>query len=102
MVDALWRTALGCLSALLSAARQEALVVALLKGYQCYTYSAGALGAVAARDGLLASLCEYTLLSDSSAVQQAEAQVRRWQRGWAGPGAGPWGWAGPGWQQEPL
>jgi hypothetical protein len=75
LVDALWRTALGCLSALLAAARQEALVVALLRGYQCYTYSAGALGAVAARDGFLASLCEYTLLSDTSAVQQAEAQV---------------------------
>lgn len=75
LVDALWRTTLGCLSSLLSVARQEALVLALLKGYQCYTYSAGALGASAARDGFLASLCEYTLLSEASAVQQAEVHV---------------------------
>ena len=42
MADALWRPALAGLSALLARAGGEATVLLLLRGYQSYTYSAGA------------------------------------------------------------
>ena len=61
LLDVLWRPVLTGLSTILLRATQEALVLALLKGYQCYIYSAGSLSELTARDGFLSSLCEVAV-----------------------------------------
>ena len=61
MVGVLWRPVLAGLSCVLARAQAEATVLLLLKGYQGYTYAAGALGEATARDAFLASLCEFAV-----------------------------------------
>lgn len=61
LVDMMWRMMWASLSSLLSKCHHEALTIVLLKGFQWYTYSAGTLGVLTARDGFLNSLCEFAL-----------------------------------------
>jgi len=62
VVDVLWRPVLGGLSAALGYCRSrsshESLMLVLLRGFQSYIFSAGALGEVPARDDFLKVLCE--------------------------------------------
>eukprot|EP00798_Chlamydomonas_sp_ICE-L_P006443 gene6443-3071_t len=65
LVDKLWRFLLLSFSAVMAATSEEPLFSVILKGYQQFCYSAGTLGAIIPRDGFLASLCEFTLTSES-------------------------------------
>jgi hypothetical protein len=61
-VDVLWRPVLAGLSSVLTHCRSrsghESLMLVLLRGFQSYIFSAGALGEVPARDDFLKVLCE--------------------------------------------
>lgn len=62
VVDVLWRPVLAGLSSVLTHCRSrsshESLMLVLLRGFQSYIFSAGALGEVPARDDFLKVLCE--------------------------------------------
>ena len=62
LVDVLWRPVLSGLSCVLGHCRSrsahESLMLVLLRGFQSYIFSAGALGEVPARDDFLKVLCE--------------------------------------------
>ncbi len=67
MIDALWRPTLPALSSLLvrcppDRSALDSLGSVLLKAYQQFIYSAGMLNVGVARDKMLSSLCEFTLI----------------------------------------
>ncbi|WIA43332.1 hypothetical protein OEZ86_009826 [Tetradesmus obliquus] len=77
LVDVLWRPLLAGLSSVLGrcydGSRHEALMLQVLQAYQRYTYSAGALGEVHARDAFLAALCEVAVTPVAAAEEAAAA-----------------------------
>jgi hypothetical protein len=74
MCDVLWRSLLGGLQSVLKAAKQEQLVLALLKGYQSYIFSCNTLGKTSARDGFLIDLCKVAGGVDADAQQESVSE----------------------------
>jgi hypothetical protein len=74
MCDVLWRSLLGGLQSVLKAAKQEQLVLALLKGYQSYIFSCNTLNKMGARDGFLMDLCKVAGGVDADAQQESVSE----------------------------
>jgi hypothetical protein len=74
VVDVVWRPVLAGLSSVLAHCRSrsshESLMLVLLRGFQSYIFSAGALGEVPARDDFLKVLCE-TAVTPAGAEEPA-------------------------------
>lgn len=84
LVDVLWRPVLAGLSCALSHCRSrsnhESLMLVLLRGFQSYIFSAGALGEVPARDDFLKVLCEAAVtpaaMDEAGSSGSGEGPVR--------------------------
>lgn len=85
VVDVLWRPVLAGLSCALghchSRSVHESLMLVLLRAFQSYIFSAGALGEVPARDDFLKVLCEAAVTpagtEDGAGSGSGESQVRK-------------------------
>eukprot|EP00898_Chlorokybus_atmophyticus_P001167 jgi/Chlat1/2050/Chrsp17S02524 len=77
MVESVWRTELDALAFLLSKTTSEALLLALLKGYSCFTQACGLLQIVHPRDAWLASLCRFTLVNPTTGVSSVDKGDKR-------------------------
>eukprot|EP00878_Enallax_costatus_P031943 GHUV01035017.1.p1 GENE.GHUV01035017.1~~GHUV01035017.1.p1 ORF type:complete len:583 (+),score=181.66 GHUV01035017.1:253-2001(+) len=91
LVDVLWRPLLAGLSGVLSrctdSSRHEALMLQVLRAYQSYTYSAGGMGEVPARDAFLAALCEVAVTTEKHEAPSVHGHAVEGAQGGAGPRA---------------